>query len=125
MHDCLDNFQWLLQNLSSWSTHLYELVPQTKLELIGAGNMCSKGTGGMWFPISNHVDFWEQTSDREEPLSVDSTPLPAGAPLVRCAKFLVAVMQRLFTTANPKGTITNLGLELAASFFQKDITAHH
>jgi hypothetical protein len=125
VHDCLDDFRWLLKNLSSRPTRLFELVPQSEPELLGAGDACGKGMGGVWFPISKNIDFRERVSDGGEPHGADSTPLLAGAPLVWRAEFPVAVMSKLVTTENPHGTITNSDLELAASILQKDIAAHH
>jgi hypothetical protein len=49
----------------------------------------------------------------------------AGTLLMWYAKFLMVVMQKLVTTKNPHGTITNSDLEHAASILQKDIGAHH
>jgi hypothetical protein len=91
VHNCLNNFCWLLTNLASRPTRFYELVPQTEPELLGAGDTCGKGMGGVWFPISDKIDFREcARSDGEQRHGADSPPLLAGVPLVWRAEFPVA-----------------------------------
>jgi hypothetical protein len=92
-------------------------------ELLGAGDACGKGMGGVWFALAD-TNQRRHPDDGEEPRGADSTPLSAGAPLVWRAEFPQEVMSRLVTTENPTGTITNSDLELAASILQKDVVAH-
>jgi hypothetical protein len=52
VHDCLDDFRWIANDLASRPTRLYEIVPQTHPELLGAQDACGFGMGGVWFPAS-------------------------------------------------------------------------
>jgi hypothetical protein len=124
VHDCLDDFRWLFANLSERPTRLYELVPQPEPVLLGAGDACGRGMGGVWFPVAN--DLSVRGRDGAELRGADSAPLSVSsrAPLVWRAEFPPEVVRRLITTANPTGTITNSDLELAATIVQRDVAAH-
>jgi hypothetical protein len=70
IHDSIKDFRWLLTELSSRPTRLYEIVPQSDPELFGAQDACGLGMGGVWFPNSPHLQ------QRLQPYLVSDNRLP-------------------------------------------------
>lgn len=80
VHDCIADFRWLCRELTARPTRLYEIVPQTEPELLGAQDASGLGMGGVWFPLSPHLQ------QRQIPfLSSDSVPRTEASPLPRKA----------------------------------------
>jgi hypothetical protein len=100
VHDALEDFRWIVTDLSTCPTHLYEWFPDKRYYL-GACDASKAGMGGIWFPHG-----------------------PATTPFVWRAPFPKEVQQQVVSDANPKGTITNSDLELAATIVQLDIAIH-
>jgi hypothetical protein len=81
VHDCLDDFRWISNDLATRPTRLYEIVPQTHPELLGAQDACGFGMGGVWFPASEKLQSRLATrpgtsSDDETRVDLDiSSPL--------------------------------------------------
>jgi hypothetical protein len=75
--------------------------------------------------MSSNINFQERAIDGNEPRDTGLPTLMACVQLVWHAKFPMAVVQKLVTTKNPHGTITNSNLELAALILQKDTAACH
>jgi hypothetical protein len=91
--DLLEDFRWVVQDLTARPTHLYELFPDRRY----ACEACKAGMGGVWYPYG----------------AVD--------PLVWRVPFPSDVQRRVVTTENPQGCITNSDLELAASILHLDV----
>ena len=49
VHDALDDFWWIHENVASRPTHIAELVPLA-LSAEGHHDASSVGDGGVWFP---------------------------------------------------------------------------
>jgi hypothetical protein len=94
--DLLEDFRWVVQDLTARPTHLYELFPDRRYHL-GACDACKAGMGGVWYPYGK-VD-----------------------PLVWRVPFPSDVQKRVVTIENPHGCITNSDLELAASILHLDV----
>ena len=47
VHDRLNDFRWLADDLASRPTRLYEVVPRPHPELLGAQDACGIGMGGV------------------------------------------------------------------------------
>jgi hypothetical protein len=97
VHDSLDDFRWLLEDVRSRPTHLHELFPGFHYHL-GACDASKSGMGGVWFPINPH-----------------------HPPIVWRQPFQSFIQARLVSTDTPKGDITNSDLELAGTIAQLDI----
>jgi hypothetical protein len=96
----LDDFQWLADSLQDRPTRLQELVAQPPC-LHGTSDASGRGMGGTILPPAN--------------ATAGSSP-----PLVWRLRFPADVQCNLVSAANPKGTITNSDLELAATIIQHD-----
>jgi hypothetical protein len=131
IHDCLEDFRWLLTDLGGRPTRFFEIVPQSKPELLGACDASGLGMGGVWFASSTtlpgrtaiHGCEGESSGGPERsPLQPGTTQLP---PILWRAQFPPDISARLVSDHNPTGDITNSDLELAASIITKDIAAQH
>jgi hypothetical protein len=108
VHQALEDFRWLAQDLTSRPTSIQEVVP---LPPIAEGDHDASGTGagGVWFP-----------SDTAVPRG-DSKP---GVPVVWRLQWPKWVLDELITMENPFGSITNSDLELAGGLLQLEAIAH-
>jgi len=97
IHNFLDNFCWLANNLVTHPTHVHKLQPHT---YIGSCNASGTGTGSIWFPPD----------------------MTAPAILWRAA-FPKAIQCALVSVANPTGTITNSDLELLGTIAHQAVLA--
>ena len=123
VHDCLDDFRWLADDLSARPTRLYEVVAQPHPEILGAQDACGVGMGGVWFSVPTM-----SPSSGNEAVDEDSSPLAPRSdcgPLLWRARFPSDIVQSLVSFDNPHGSITNSDLELAAAVAQNDIAVHH
>jgi hypothetical protein len=129
VHDCLDDFRWLSNDLATRPTRLYEIVPQTHPELLGAQDACGYGMGGVWFPTTSRLHHRPQfpSAANEAPVDNDEcSPLASSGnarPILWRARFEPDIIQNLVSFNNPSGTVTNSDLELAATIVQHDIAA--
>jgi hypothetical protein len=117
--DTLDDLRWLADALSNRPTRLHEIVPQADPELLGAQDASDEGMGGIWFPALTELLERPATGSAAK----SSTNNGAG-PLLWRAKFDADITRDLVSYDNPRGTITNSDLELAAAIVQHDVAAH-
>ena len=106
-HDFLDDFRWIVDEVYSRPTSLFEIVPTYPL-VVGATDAAGHGMGGVFFVPTN-------TSTDEQP-DYES--------YFWRAEFPTDIRSQLLTRDNPSGRITNSDLELAASIGQHDVVAH-
>jgi hypothetical protein len=101
VHDALDDFRWLADNLFDRPTRLYELVEQVPT-LVGATDACGVGLGGVSFDLrtDSHPRLWR-------------LPVPAD------------LSEQLVSDKNRSGTITNSDLELAATVLHHECSVTH
>ena len=132
VHDCLDDFRWITNDLATRPTRLYEIVPQTYPELLGAQDACGYGMGGVWFPASPRLQSRPTQSStsaaNEAHVDHDSHPPLASkdeGPILWRARFPPDIVQDLVSFDNPHGRITNSDLELAATIIQNDVAVNH
>jgi hypothetical protein len=132
VHDCLDDFRWIANDLADRPTRLYEIVPQTHPELLGAQDACGYGMGGVWFPVSQQLQSRptaSPSSANEKRVDDDScSPLAPSrdkGPILWRARFEPDIVEDLVSFKNPSGRVTNSNLELAATIVQHDIAVHH
>lgn len=106
VHDFLDDFRWLFNDLQRRPTRIYEIVP-TDPHIIGTTDASGVGMGGVFFRPT-----YDSTADA-----------PKYESYLWRAPFPDSVRQQLVTFDNPKGIITNSDLELAATVAQNDVIA--
>jgi hypothetical protein len=125
VHDCLDDFRWMSNDLQSRPTRLFELVPQAEPDLLGACDASGRGMGGVWFPTTGRLlSRKDDDCDGAALRSTVAVPLQSDpAPIVWRASFPASVSSQLVSDRNPTGTITNSDLELAATLVHKDVAA--
>jgi hypothetical protein len=104
VHDALNDFRWMHENISTRPTCITELIP---LPPVAAGHhdASGKGAGGIWFPGSQLTPRVGYTS---------------SAPLVWRHEWPPHITARLVTDTNPSGCITNSDLELAGGLLHLD-----
>lgn len=98
IHAFLEDFRTLAEELQTRPTRIAELIPRTPTA-IGSTDAAGKGFGGAAF-IS--------TTDGVQPV-VWRAPVPKS------------IQRKLVSFTNPKGTVTNSDLELAASVLHHDV----
>jgi hypothetical protein len=94
--DLLEDFRWVVKDLTDRPTHLYELFPDRRYHL-GVCDACKAGMGGVWY------QYW------------------GASPIVWRWAFPEEIQHRVVTAENPKGCITNSDLELASSILHIDL----
>jgi hypothetical protein len=99
VHDQLDDFRFLAQELSSRPTRWGELVDSDPV-FIGAVDASGIGMGGVWFHYANHT-----------------------APLLWRRRFDPAITKSLVSAANTQGSLTNSDLEQTGLVLQQDVLA--
>jgi hypothetical protein len=102
VHSVLTYFRWLAADFTRRPTHIAEIIPTYKPDILGAQDAAAMGMGG--------VRFVTQHNGLIQPM------------LWRCP-FPEAIEQHLVTFYNPGGGINNSELDLAASIAQHDICA--
>ena len=107
VHQALDDFRWLAQDLTSRPTRIQELVPLPPIAE-GDHDASGAGAGGIWFPSENAVPR--------------GTVLP-GVPIVWRVEWPQYVRDMLFSADNPHGSITNSDLELAGGLLHLEAIA--
>ena len=106
VHDALEDFRWMHADISTRPTRIAELVP---LHPVAEGHhdASGMGAGGVWFPSA-------------------SAPPRAGytsQPIVWQHQWPQRIRDRLITTTNPNGSLTNSDLELAGGLLHLDALA--
>lgn len=99
MRDMLEDFEHLTTTLANRPTELAELVPDHPVA-IGPHDASGRGMGGVWLPATTHSNL---------------------QPTLWRAQFPQHIQDRLVSTNNPDGDITNSDLELAGLLAQQDI----
>ena len=102
VHDQIEDFWWLANDLVSRPTRLEELYPSEPSE-IGACDAAKSGMGGVWLP------------DETNPLHDGRHPIVWRWPLP------IKLQRQMLTDDNPDGTLTNSDLELAGTVGQEAI----
>ena len=96
VHHALDDFRWMLADIENCPTRIAELVPLLA-SAEGHHDASGLGAGGVWFP-ADHLVPREGFENQ---------------PVVWRLKWPQYIIDRLVTSANPSGTISNSDLELA------------
>ena len=98
VHQTLDDFCWLLKDISKHPTRIAKVVP-LNLSAIGYNDTLGKGVGGVWFrgPALNP----RHNKDKE----------PALNPIVLRCEWPQHIQNALVTEDNSFGTLTNSDLE--------------
>lgn len=107
VHQALEDFRWMAQDISTRPTRIAELVPLAS-SAEGHHDASGAGAGGIWFP------------------GQDLTPrtgFSARVPVVWRLRWPDYITARLITDDNPSGTITNSDLELAGGLLHLDCLA--
>ena len=97
VHQALDDFRWLANDLTSRPTRVAELVPLPP-SAEGHHDASGAGAGGVWFPGEHLVPRRGWRRD---------------APVMWRIQWPDEIRRLLVTDENPRGTITNSDLELA------------
>lgn len=105
VHQALQDFQWMHQDITNRPTRIAELVPLLPSAL-GYHDASGLGAGGVWYPTP-------ELQSRS----------PHTEPLLWRLKWPKSITSQLITPANPRGTITNSDLELAGGLLHLDILA--
>ena len=110
VHDTLNDFRWLADNLAQRPTRLPELVAADPV-IHGTTDACGKGMGGVML---------------EPAEGLRHRALPgAGRPVVWRTRFPPTITADLVSYENPHGSTTNSDLELAATVLQHEVIANH
>ena len=107
VHHAIDDFKWMLDNISSRHTRLEELAPLNP-SAEGHHDASGRGAGGIWFP-SGHL--------------APRGTFKAATPVVWRYEFPECIQSRLVTDENPNGTISNSDLELAGGLIHLEALA--
>jgi hypothetical protein len=100
VHQALDDFRWMHQDISSRPTRIAELVPLLA-SVLGYHDASGTGAGGVWFPH-------QSLNPRTHPSAT-----PSHDPIIWRLQWPPDIVANLVTDDNPAGTITNSDLELA------------
>lgn len=106
VHQALDDFRWLLHDITSRPTRIAELVPLAA-SADGHHDASGRGAGGVWFP-SPSLKPREGFSHR---------------PVVWRLEWPQFVIDKLVSSDNPGGTISNSDLELAGGLIHLEALA--
>jgi hypothetical protein len=107
VHQALDDFRWLAQDLEERPTRIAELVPLSPIAE-GHHDASGAGAGGVWFP-------GQQANPRlgYEP----------NVPILWRLQWPQFITDAIVSSDNPSGTITNSDLELAGGLIHLDCAA--
>jgi hypothetical protein len=106
VHDALEDFRWLLRDLQQRPTRIAELVPLLA-SAEGHHDASGKGAGGVWFPAKHLVPRQGYKN----------------APIVWRLKWPKHIIDKLVTSRNPDGSISNSDLELAGGLLHLEALA--
>jgi len=96
VHQALDDFCWMLKDITSRPTRIAEVV-YLNSSAEGPHDASGKGAGGVWFPSS----------------SLNPRGKFKHKAVLWPHKWPADIIAKLVTTQNPTGTVTNSNLELA------------
>ena len=141
VHDALQDFRLLHDDLERRPTRLYELVPLPST-LAGAHDASGKGAGGVWLPSDSAVPRQPPLPDPASNAAGGATNAPAPArpvvdpasnaaggatnalaparPVVWRAEFPPDIVAQLSSFENPSGAVTNSDLELAGGLLHHE-----
>jgi len=106
VHQALEDFRWMLDNIASRPTRIGELVPLLS-SAEGHHDASGAGAGGIWFPAP-HLDHREGYEHK---------------PVVWRLQWPQHIIDRLVTDKNPQGDISNSDLELAGGLLHLEALA--
>lgn len=108
VHQALDDFRWLASDIESRPTRIAELVP-LRPAAEGHHDASGAGAGGAWFPGISLTprEGWQKDT-----------------PVVWQLEWPDYIRDKLVSSDNPHGTITNSDLELAGGLLHLDCLAH-
>lgn len=106
VHDALDDFRWLLRDISARPTRIAELVPLSS-SAEGHHDASGEGAGGVWFPAP-HLQPRDGFDNR---------------PLVWRLRWPQHIIDDLVTFKNPTGKVSNSDLELAGGLLHLEAIA--
>ena len=113
VHQALNDFRWMDENISSRPTRIAELIPLLS-SAIGDHDASGSGAGGVWFP---HQSLDSRSTGQENS--------PSHAPLLWRVEWPKDIIDSLVTNKNPSGTITNSDLELAGGLLHLEAICQH
>ena len=109
IHNALDDFKWLAEDVAQQPTRMYARVPLRPTVdgyYDASGYMC----GGVVLPGSTATP----QKSPPQPSAARPSPNPTGAhPIVWCTPFPKDIVESLVSWTNPQGTVNNSELELA------------
>jgi len=123
VHDQIDDFRWLFEQLAARPTRIAEIVPGPE-DYLGAHDAAGPGMGGVWLPDDDStVDPAGTTIAPSSPLVDPCRPLKLSDPILWRDPFPDEIRRLLVSFKNLRGTITNSDLELAGSIAHNDVLA--
>ena len=119
VHDALDDFKWLAEDVAKQPTQMYELVP-LRPTVDGYHNASGYMCRGVVLP---GLTATSRTLP-PQPNAVQPSPDPMGAyPIVWRMPFPKDIVESLDRWTNPQGTVNNSELELAGGVVHSDCVA--
>ena len=112
VHQALNDFRWLLKDISKRPEQIAEVVPLNP-SAIGYHNASGEGVGGVWF---RGPALHPRHPENKE---------PALNPIVWRCEWPQHIQDALVTENNPFGTLTNSDLELAGSLLHLEAIANN
>lgn len=109
VHQSIEDFKWMLDDISKRPTRIAEIVPLLPSAL-GFHDASGAGAGGVWFPSHTIGSRMKNKNTLH--------------PLLWRYKWPQDIVDNLVTEDNPSGTITNSDLELAGGLLHLDVIAH-
>ena len=106
IHQALEDFRWLFNDISSRPTRLAELIPLAAAAE-GHHDASGMGAGGIWFPAP----------------SLRPREGYKNQPIVWRLKWPEFIVNKLVSSDNPNGTISNSDLELAGGLLHLEALA--
>ena len=107
VHQALEDFRWMADNISSRPTRLAELVPLAPA-VLGFHDASGAGAGGVAYPSDSIAS---------------RLGVAAQQPILYRLQWPKEVVSQLITESNPQGSITNSDLELAGGLLHLQATA--
>ena len=107
VHDFLDDFRWIADDLAHRPTRIYEVIPSNP-RVVGATDASGLGMGGVFFV----------------PLEEGTSAEPLYESYLWRYQYADDIRTHLVSFTNPDGSITNSDLELTATIAQNDVIAH-